>query len=257
MPSSNDVGDPLQVYIDDQNTRYVTFANDGLTEQTKVHCRGAVPGACSPNSNSTSDGNCEKISCPCDRAGETQFAYIKKIMDQISPECNGMRDTAYGYRALVIGLGGGSIPEQLLSVCPNNTRVETIEYDQRFLDAATRFFGFKLEAGRNEVYIGDGGEAVRKRAVTGEKYDAIIIDAMTSGFKVPETCSSLEFVKNLKNALQPGGLAVQNIGSEYAKVIQTYQQVFGKDSVDGQDVQFHITHLISAEAPDLTPLGPL
>lgn len=253
LPASNGAGDPLQVYVNDHNTRYVVFANDGLDEQTKVQCQGDVPSGCSPNSNSTR--NCGEFQCACNRTAETQFAYVKKIMEQITPECNGMR-TDKSYQALVIGLGGGSLPEQILAACPDSTSVETIEYDQRFLDAATRFFGFNLEPGRNEVHIGEGGEAVRYRAATGQKYDVVVIDAFSSGLKVPDSCSDKEFVKNLKAILQPGGMAIQNILSpQYQQVIKSYQQIFSEDNVEGEDVQLHFSHLIVASAPQGNVFG--
>lgn len=255
LPVANGAGDPLQVYVNDHNARYVVFANDGLDEQTKVQCQGDVPVACGPNSNSTR--NCEEVSCACNKTGETQFAYVKKMMEQITPECNGKLNGNDGYQALVIGLGGGSIPEQILAACPDGTRVETIEYDQRFLDAATRFFGFNLETGRNEVHIGEGGEAVRARALNGQKYDVVVIDAFSSGLKVPDSCSSEDFVKNLKTVLRTDGMAIQNILSpQYEKVIKSYQTVFGEDNVEGEDVQLHFSHLIVASIPQGNPFGP-
>lgn len=252
----NGTGQALQVFINDDNSRDVVFADDGLTEQTKVQCQGAVPAACVAANGTNGANSCDKFSCACDRRGQVEFAYVKRIMKQLVPACTS--PPGNDYRVLVVGLGGGDLPTSILAQCPNNTSVETIEYDQRFLEAATRFFGFQLIEGRNEVHIGEGGEGVRERVASGQRYDAVIVDAFGAGFTVPESCADEDFVTNSKALLRNGGFVMQNIVSpQYQKVIKLYQKVFGDDNVDGQDVQMHFSHLITAELPMKTALGPL
>ncbi|RYD54840.1 MAG: hypothetical protein EOP56_17890 [Sphingobacteriales bacterium] len=101
-----------------------------------------------------------------------------------------------GSRALLIGLGGGTVAKQLEH---NNVDYDVVEIDGRLPMLAEKYFGLK-HAVENTV-IDDGRHYIN---VCKKKYDLIIIDALL-GDKVPSHLLSVESFTKLKTLLNPDG----------------------------------------------------
>lgn len=262
----------VQVWVDTrQNTRALTFNGDGLGEQTLITCKGFLSGEACNSGRGTSElealtsaaagPNCDTVDCPCDAdSSSLQFGYMVKMMDELSGPCALATGGGERFRVLLIGLGGGALPNYLLDHCPS-ADVESVEYDPRVVDVATRFFGVRTSPGHNSVENNDGGAAVADRAAQGEgRYDAILVDCFQSGGKVPESCSSDAFINNARKILKGGGRVVQQIWSpQYEDVIKHYRKSFGETNVKGTDIELGINHLIiasKAASSDLALFSP-
>lgn len=253
--------DRIEILITHDNVRKIRFAGGDLGTQSFVRCHGAPPARCSGRGRArgASDGllNCaEAPACPCrpavSRADMAQggSGYATKTLDLLLGACHSARGGS-SFRALFVGLGGGMLPSAVLAGCPNATFADSIEIDPRVTAAATRFFGFRVTPGQSEVEAADGGQAVQRRADQGQKYDFVAVDAFGQGDKVPKTCSSAEFVANLRRVLRPGGRVVQNIfPPRYGEALKHYRSAFGADRVRSSTVDaLSIGHLIVADMP--------
>lgn len=98
-------------------------------------------------------------------------------------------------KALLIGLGGGTVAKQLEA---NNIAYDAVEIDGRLPELAKQYFGLK---GTGNVYIDDGRHFINKCK---EKYDLVIIDALL-GENVPSHLLSVECFKTIKNLLTANG----------------------------------------------------
>lgn len=235
------------------NTRTMQFEGDGTGRgddgfiQTMVRCRGNMPSDCSPHKSSNASSllqggaqggaDCMQTACTCEAdANATYGNYQRHMSSYLLPACkNAATEGKDGYRVLLIGLGGGALPNHILGNCPAGTSVETIEYDPRVAQAASRFFGLKLQPGVNEVFVDEGSAAVQKRAASGHKYDAVLVDAWTGPFDVPESCRTESFISNVRRILRPGGVALQNIDiGQFERTLPLYAKVFGDDSASAE-----------------------
>lgn len=98
-------------------------------------------------------------------------------------------------RALLIGLGGGTVARQLEQ---NSITYDAVEIDGRLPELAQKYFGLK----KNGNFIVDDGRHYVN--VCKSKYNLIIIDALL-GENVPSHLLSIECFTRLKNLLQPDG----------------------------------------------------
>ncbi|MCW5770790.1 MAG: fused MFS/spermidine synthase [Rhodospirillaceae bacterium] len=106
---------------------------------------------------------------------------------------------------LMVGLGGGTIPEYFLRHIPE-MRITTVEIDPGVVAAAKKYFGV-AETARHTIATGDGRVFLaRNRA----KYDVVMIDAFRGGY-VPFHLLTHEFYTLLAKRMQPGGVAVFNL----------------------------------------------
>jgi len=256
-------GGNVQVFVGHDNVRSLQFSGDGIGTQTMVSCTGDVPQNCglprlvAKNVNDTQ--SCDMLECPCEPdTSKLQFSYMEDMMKEVQPMCElaaedfSMRGPDAGpFHILLIGLGGGALPEYTVQHCPKGTKMESVEFDPRVIDAATGFFGLHLQKGLNSVENGDGGAAVAKRAESGEKYDVVMVDAFQSAGKVPDSCKNTAFIQNVKKILRPRGKLIQQIWSpQYELVIEDYKKIFGEDKVKGTDIELGVNHLIIATKGD-------
>lgn len=232
------------------NSRMLAFEGDGLAAETNVQCKGAMPDSCS-STKTKLDQSCDDVICPCEPVVNLNFGYMKRMVKTLLPMC--LDTPAEGekrrFRVLLIGLGGGALPEYILAKCPDGTEVESVEYDPRVIDVATRFFGLNPKPVTNRIEQGEGGEAVRTRAMRSEQYDVVLVDAFESA-RVPASCRSKEFIENLRWILRPGGVVMQNIlSADHRMTLPIYRQIFGAESVNTEDFDAGFAHLIRAELP--------
>mmetsp|Transcript_18503 Transcript_18503/g.50968 ORF Transcript_18503/g.50968 Transcript_18503/m.50968 type:complete len:299 (-) Transcript_18503:122-1018(-) len=237
----------VTVYVTKHNVRSFSFGVEDFGTQTEVTCKGPVPVTCSRTAESKPAlvPSCEDLACECDvDISELQFVYMKKMMREAIPLC---RMQQSGFRVLMIGLGGGALPEYLLSHCPQGTSVESIEYDPRVIDVATHFFGLRVAPGVNDIENSDGGRAVQARAAAGKKYDLVLVDCFQSEGVVPDSCRNGAFVSGVRAILKPGGTALQQVWApQYRSTLSTYRQVFGEARAVGIDAELEMSWLIRA-----------
>lgn len=131
-------------------------------------------------------------------------------------------------RVLVIGLGGGVLPNALHNLDPS-LDIDAVEIDPAVVRVARSHFGYVTDA-KSKVYENDARVFIRSQGRLGEKYDLIFIDAFDKDY-IPEHLLTVEFLKQVRYLLRPGGLVASNTfaagalaGSEAA----TYQAVFGE-----------------------------
>lgn len=264
---------PVNVFADPaENTRYVSFGYNGMTDgdgyvETMVKCTGSLPAGACGTRNSTALGHdgsggqtsseteCGSVSCPCEfDLNHTAYGnYQNAMLKYLTPECQ-KSERPGPYRILLIGLGGGALPQHILHACPTSqTQLETVEYDPRMIEVATRFFGLQVQPGVSEVTQGDGGEIVAQRAREGAKFDMILVDAFAGGPHVPESCRNEKFLRNAKTLLNGSGMMIHNIETDVDGTLPTYKKIFGEDNV--QDVTLSgngelPSRLIVAFSPD-------
>jgi len=126
---------------------------------------------------------------------------------------------------LLVGLGMGALPAFFRTALPD-TNVDVIEIDPEVVKTAKDWFGL-YEDDRLRVYTGDGREFVRGAK---KQYDAIFLDAYQD-VSVPTHLTTVEFIREVKGALKPGGAAVSNLWGSvvnplFDPCVRTLQEVF-------------------------------
>lgn len=270
----------IEVRITEQNVRGFSLAGSSAT-QTSVACKGDGNNCLSIVMNGTAHLNlfqlrgmtkgqrsrsrgtqstastlpsCDAIAgCPCDIDDSfVLFPYMDIMSQKVLPQCGG-KDSGelqppHAIQVLVIGLGGGFLPSHLLQSCMKDAvNIESVEIDNRVADLATKFFGFHVKEGVNEVEVTDGLTAVQERKYKQKRYDFVLVDCMTND-RVPEDCRSEQFLSAVDEILTPGGVLMQNIwarsvdddaiASDYASALTAYHDVFGSsvEEVASRDV---------------------
>lgn len=108
-------------------------------------------------------------------------------------------------RMLVIGLAGGTIPQQYLRAFPT-LRVDGIEPDPEIISVGKEFFA--LDDPRIQPIIGDGRYELNR---TAGNYDVITIDAYRVPY-IPWQLTTVEFFQEVKTKLTHDGVVVINVG---------------------------------------------
>lgn len=108
-------------------------------------------------------------------------------------------------RALVIGLGGGTLSKQLWRDYPW-MRVDTVEIDPEVAEVARAYFALPDDE-RFRVIVEDGRAFVR---LVQDPYDLIFVDAFDDD-RVPRPLTTDEFMRECRDALTPGGVVAMNI----------------------------------------------
>ena len=128
-------------------------------------------------------------------------------------------------RALIIGLGGGTLPMILRKHYPE-AAIDVVDIDPQVVDAAQKFFGFREDASLH-VHIADGRKFIEQ---VQQPYDVIILDAYGSD-SVPLHLTTQEFLRAVRGAIKPGGVVISNIWAPqfnpiYDSMVRTYQETF-------------------------------
>lgn len=125
--------------------------------------------------------------------------------------------------ALVVGLGGGSMSNNLALAFPE-ARVDSLELDPVVVEAARKYFGFR-EDDKHRAYVGDARDFL---AHTSRMYDVIFLDAF-DGLEIPEPLRTRQFYKLTRAHLKPSGVIVTNLHLRsrlYSSDRNTLAQVF-------------------------------
>lgn len=111
-------------------------------------------------------------------------------------------------RALMIGLGGGSVAKRMWRDYPW-MRIDAVELDPAIVDVAHRFFALPDDE-RLQVFSGDGRAFVE---TSNDTYDIAIVDAFDED-RVPRPLTTEEFMRELRDHLAADGAVAYNfIGS--------------------------------------------
>ena len=130
-------------------------------------------------------------------------------------------------RALIAGLGGGTLPSALAELFPEAT-IDVVEIDPAVAEVAKRFFGFAATE-RLRLHIQDARVFVKRALGRGERYDLIMLDAFTGDY-IPEHLMTREFLQEVKSLLSESGVLAANtfVASRlYDHESATYRAVFG------------------------------
>ena len=127
--------------------------------------------------------------------------------------------------ALVIGLGGGTIPSFLRKRFPN-MKIDAVDIDPGVVEVAKSHFGFREDA-KMRAHVEDGRRFVEKAR---ERYDLIVLDGFGTD-SVPPHLTTREFLQSVRRILTPHGVTIGNIwGREvntlYDSMVKTYRAVY-------------------------------
>lgn len=128
--------------------------------------------------------------------------------------------------ALIVGLGGGTIPRALLQILPE-LRIDVVEIDPAVVRVAKKYFEF-TDGPRLRVFEMDGRVYVRRAIRQGQRYDLIMLDAFDHEY-IPEHLLTREFIDEVKSLLSPRGVLAANTFSSsrlYDHESVTYAAVF-------------------------------
>lgn len=113
-------------------------------------------------------------------------------------------------RVLLLGLGGGTIPQVINKHFPE-VEIDIYEIDPMVVELAEKYFQFKPGI-HGKVMIGDGRRLLKKSK---KEYDLVILDAYKAG-GIPFHLTTKEFMELVKERLSPAGIAVAHLWAEYA-----------------------------------------
>jgi len=146
-------------------------------------------------------------------------------------------------RMLVVGGGGGVAPQLFKGTFPDKVkRIDVVDIDPWVFRMAAKWFGYPFKDDPViRSHVMDGRRFVAT-APAGETWDYIVIDAYTSGGRIPRHLVTREYFHLLRERLAPGGVLVLNVisglekgrgkidGSRlYRSVFKTLSEAFGGD----------------------------
>lgn len=108
-------------------------------------------------------------------------------------------------RALVIGLGGGTVPREYSHIYPR-TQVDGVEIDPEIVAVGKKYFA--MDVPQLHTIVQDGRYYL---LTTNRKYDVIDIDAYQQPY-IPFYMATREFFELTKQHLRPGGAVAINVG---------------------------------------------
>jgi spermidine synthase len=128
-------------------------------------------------------------------------------------------------RVLMVGLGGGSFLRHARPWAPGAT-FEAVEINPVVVKACRKWFGFG-GAGKVAVHVTDGRRFVQKQLATAHRYDLVFLDAYDA-VDYPRHLGTLEFFKEVRRILSPGGVAVANLSPNSVDMRDALVRTFGE-----------------------------
>jgi len=127
--------------------------------------------------------------------------------------------------ALVIGLGGGTIPSFLRKSYPA-MKIDAVDIDPVVVEVARSHFGFKEDA-QLKAHVADGRQFVEQSQ---ERYDLIFLDGFGAD-SVPAHLTTREFLGAVRKLLNPGGVVIGNlwgrdVNRKYDSMVKTYRDLY-------------------------------
>ncbi len=109
-------------------------------------------------------------------------------------------------RALLVGLGGGSMVKKLLAVRPELT-LDVAELDPAVIEVAIKYFGVPASHPRLNMRAVDGRQFLN---ASPERYDVIMLDAFYAS-SIPFHLATQEFMQLMDRRLAKDGMVVANV----------------------------------------------
>ncbi|MFA7269100.1 MAG: methyltransferase domain-containing protein [Sterolibacterium sp.] len=154
-----------------------------------------------------------------------ELAYTREMM-----ACLLLRsDTGWPRRALLIGLGAGSLAKYLYRYLPQ-THITAVEIDARIVPLARQYFSLPDDPQRLKLVIADAADYIVQ---SGGKFDAIFVDGYGPDGHVAQL-DTLEFYEACRTRLSAQGLLTSNLLSRsrgYAACAEKIHVAFQKRSV--------------------------
>jgi spermidine synthase len=127
--------------------------------------------------------------------------------------------------ALIIGLGGGTIPSFLRKRFPQ-MQIDVVDIDPGVVDVARSHFGFR-EDEHMHAHVEDGRRFVEHAR---KRYDLIFLDGFGAD-SVPPQLTTREFLTAVRDILTPQGVVIGNVWGRqvnrlYDSMIKTYRSVY-------------------------------
>ncbi len=110
-------------------------------------------------------------------------------------------------RALIVGLGGGSV-SNFLSHCFPRVHIDVVEVDKDVIELCRKYF-FLRESDQYRIHEADARVFIQN-ALGKEPYDLILLDAFKSG-SVPFHLKTSEFYQEIQSILSPSGVVASNL----------------------------------------------
>jgi len=130
-------------------------------------------------------------------------------------------------RILIVGLGGGSLPEALAAQLPH-AQMDLIEIDPAVVRVAKAYFEFQPSP-LMHIHEVDARVFGKRAALRGARYDLILLDAFNGDY-IPEHLMTREYLEETRALLSPTGVLAANtfaISKLYDHESVTYSAVFG------------------------------
>ena len=126
---------------------------------------------------------------------------------------------------LLVGLGGASVPKFIQKHWPD-VRLDIVEIDPDVVKVCQKYFKFEGTP-NTRVFVVDGRLYLKR---TEKKYDVILLDAYAADH-IPFHLTTLEFVRLVKERLNPDGLVASNLWEHavnrfYYAELRTFQETF-------------------------------
>lgn len=112
-----------------------------------------------------------------------------------------------GSKALLCGLGGGSMAHEFTNTLGFDTDV--VEIDERLYDISRRYFGY--EHPKEKMFFDDARNYINK---CNKNYDVVVFD-IVNGEVQPSHLFSIEFFKKIHNMLNTNGMFIVNFQGKY------------------------------------------
>ena len=119
-------------------------------------------------------------------------------------------------RALILGLGGGSVARMLLAALPDLT-IDAIEIDPAMATLARQHFGLRPSS-RLHLVLADATAYARERAREAE-YDLVLVDAYL-GNRFATGLTADAALERLRRCLTPEGVLVMNFFSGNRRALE-------------------------------------
>src|SRR5215211_1950352 len=130
------------------------------------------------------------------------FAYVRRIGDLLDLYAPAGKPL----QVVHVGGGGFTLPRYVAATRPGSRSV-VFERDGGLVDVAREALGLRTSA-RMRVKVGDGRELLG--ALPERSADALVVDAF-DGPLVPAHLTTVEFARDIRRVLRPGGLCVLNV----------------------------------------------
>lgn len=265
--------------------RAISFGLMPNTTESRVRCLN-VDDSCVVDEQAASDDGVTDVSacpdCPC-KVDDTQTltASNQALYDEIVPVC-ALASKRTPIDVLMLGLGGGSLHRHVRQLCPEGTRIRSVEIDPRIAGVAKKYFGVDIVPGVSEVKVADAGSEVQNLASirnsdTGKDaaissalaadygtreeelpalgsggWDIVTVDCFVGHGETPDVCRSSDFITAVKTILKPSGKALQHfwhyspdlprVADEYKMAVDQYKETYGEDKVNVLSVIRGINH---------------